>query len=238
MTPRTRAILINSPHNPTGAVMTRAEVEAVAAIAKRHDLWLVSDEVYAALSFESPHVSPASLPGMAERTVVCSSLSKSHAMAGFRVGWVVGPRELCRHLFNLYLCMLYGSPGFIQDAGIAAIREAAGEVERMREIYQRRRDLVAPWLDRLPGLACRKPEGGMFAMADCRATGLSAFDFAKGLLEAQDVAILPGDGFGTQGEGFLRISLGLPDEQLAEACRRIEAYCLSLTAEGTRRASA
>lgn len=238
VTPRTRAILINSPHNPTGAVMTRAEVEAVAAIAKRHDLWLVSDEVYAALSFESPHVSPASLPGMAERTVVCSSLSKSHAMAGFRVGWAVGPRELCRHLFNLYLCMLYGSPGFIQDAGIAAIREAAGEVERMREIYQRRRDLVAPWLDRLPGLACRKPEGGMFAMADCRATGLSAFDFAKGLLEAQDVAILPGDGFGTQGEGFLRISLGLPDEQLAEACRRIEAYCRSLIAEGTRRASA
>lgn len=238
VTPRTRAILINSPHNPTGAVMTREEVEAVAEIARRHDLWLVSDEVYAALSFDSPHVSPGSLPGMAERTVVVSSLSKSHAMAGFRVGWAIGPRAFARHLFNLYLCMLYGSPGFIQDAGIAAIREAEGEVEQMREAYARRRDLVAPWLDRLPGLACRKPEGGMFAMADCRATGLGAFDFAKGLLEAQDVAILPGDGFGQQAEGFLRISLGLPDAALAEACRRIEAYCRSLTAAGTRRASA
>ncbi len=238
VTPRTRAILINSPHNPTGAVMTRAEVEAVAAIAQRHDLWLVSDEVYAALSFDHPHVSPASLPGMAERTVVVSSLSKSHAMAGFRVGWAIGPRALTRHLHNLYLCMLYGSPGFIQDAGIAAIREAGGEVARMRAAYARRRDLVAPWLDRLPGLACRKPEGGMFAMADCRPSGLGAFTFAQGLLEAQDVAILPGDGFGQQGEGFLRISLGLADQSLAEACRRIEAYCLTLSSAGTRRAHA
>ena len=238
ITPRTRVILLNSPHNPTGAAMSRADVEAVAALAQRHDLWLVSDEVYAALSFESEHVSPASLPGMAERTVVVSSLSKSHAMTGWRVGWAIGPLELARHLHNLFLCMLYGSPGFVQDAAIVAIEQASGEVETMRETYRRRRDLVAPWLDRLPGLGCRLPEGGMFCMADCRGSGLSSQDFAIRLLEEESVAILPGDGFGRQAEGFLRISLGLPDETLAEACRRIEAFCGRLAAAGLSAAAA
>ena len=238
ITPRTRAILINSPHNPTGAAMSRADVEAVAALAVKHDLWLVSDEVYAALTFEAPHVSPASLPGLAERTVVVSSLSKSHAMTGWRVGWAIGPLAFARHLHNLFLCMLYGSPGFVQDAAIVAIEQASGEVEIMRETYRRRRDLVAPWLDRLPGLSCRLPEGGMFCMADCRASGLSSQDFATRLLEEESVAILPGDGFGHQAEGFLRISLGLPDEALAEACRRIEAFCLRLNAAAGRRVHA
>ncbi len=230
ITPRTRVILINSPHNPTGAAMRRTEVEAVAALAQRHDLWLVSDEVYAALSFEAPHVSPASLPGMAERTVVVSSLSKSHAMTGWRVGWAIGPLALAQHLHNLYLCMLYGSPGFIQEAAVAAIRQASGEVDVMRATYRRRRDLVAPWLDRLPGLRCRLPDGGMFCMADCRDSGLSSQDFALRLLEEERVAILPGDGFGKQAEGFLRISLGLSEAALTEACRRIEAFCNRLAA--------
>jgi len=238
VTPRSRVILINTPHNPTGAVMTREEVEAVAAIAKAHDLWLVSDEVYASLTYEKAHVSPASLPGMAERTVVVSSLSKSHAMTGWRVGWAIGPESFARHLHNLLLCMLYGSPGFIQDAGVVAIRQASDEIAAMRTAYRRRRDLVAPWLDRLPGLACRLPGGGMFAMADCRASGLSSQDFAVRLLNEENVALLPADGFGKQGEGFLRMSLGLPDEELAEACRRIETFCLRLSAAGTLRARA
>jgi arginine:pyruvate transaminase len=238
VTSKTRVILINTPHNPTGAVMTQAEVETIAAIAKAHDLWLVSDEVYASLTFEKPHVSPASLPGMAERTVVVSSLSKSHAMTGWRVGWAIGPEALARHLHNLLLCMLYGSPGFIQDAAVVAIREASDEIAAMRTAYRRRRDLVAPWLDRLPGLACALSEGGMFVMVDCRASGLSSQDFARRLLDEESVAILPADGFGKQGEGFLRISLGLADEELAEACRRIEAFCGRLSAAGTERARA
>lgn len=225
VTPRTRAILINSPHNPTGAAMSRADVEAVAAIARQHDLWLISDEVYAALCFEGEHVSPAGLPDMAERTVVVSSLSKSHAMTGWRVGWAIGPLPLIRHLHNLFLCMLYGSPGFVQAAAVTAIREASGEAAVMREAYRRRRDLMAPWLDRLPGLSCRLPAGGMFCMADCRASGLSSKDFALRLLEEESVAVLPGDGFGRQTEGFVRLSLGVPDAVLAEACRRIEAFC-------------
>lgn len=235
ITPRTRALLLNSPHNPTGAVISRDEMEAIAALCRQHDLWLVSDEVYAALSFDQPHVSPASLPGMAERTVVVSSLSKSHAMSGWRVGWVVGPVSLAKHLHNLFLCMLYGSPGFIQDAALVALNQVEDEVTAMREAYRRRRDLVTPWLDRLPGLACRKCEGGMFAMADVRATGLSSMDFARALLAEEKVAVLPGDGFGQQAEGFVRISLGLPEAALSEACARIESFALRLSEAGTRR---
>ena len=116
-------MLINSPHNPTGAVIRRAEMEAFAEICRRHDLWLLSDEVYATLVFEGDHVSPASLPGMAERTVTIDSLSKSHAMTGWRLGWAIGSEALMDHLGRLALAMLYGLPGFIQDAGIVALEE-------------------------------------------------------------------------------------------------------------------
>ncbi len=125
VTPRTRVVWINSPHNPTGAVFTATEIEAIAALCRDHDLWLLSDEVYEDLAFARPHVSPWSLPDMADRTVVVSSLSKSHAVPAFRLGWVIGPPALCRHLFNLLLCMTYGSPAFIQDGALAALARGA-----------------------------------------------------------------------------------------------------------------
>ncbi len=224
VTPKTRAILLNTPHNPSGAVLHEAELEAVAALCREKDLWLVSDEVYASLTYGKPHRSPAVLPGMAERCVVINSLSKSHAMTGWRVGWMVGPRELARHLDNLLLCMLYGCPGFIQDAAVTALTEGRGEVARMHTAYSARRDLLAPWLDRLPGLSCASPEGGMFVMLDVRQSGLDAVSFARRLLAEENVAILPGGGFGEQAEGFCRISLGFSAETLTEACRRIEAF--------------
>ncbi|MEO1191633.1 MAG: pyridoxal phosphate-dependent aminotransferase [Pseudomonadota bacterium] len=232
VTPRTRAILLNTPHNPTGAVLSEAELRAVADLCKEKDIWLVSDEVYGALTYDRPHRSPAALPGMAERTAVVSSISKSHAMTGWRVGWVVGPEELAQHLYNLVLCMLYGGPGFIQDAATVALKEGHAEVARMHEAYHRRRDLMAPWLDRLPNLSCASPEGGMFVMLDVRETGLSATDFALGLLREESVAMLPGDGFGTQAEGFCRLSLGFSDALLTEACKRIEAYATRLAEQG------
>ena len=180
VTATTRAILINSPHNPTGAVMTLHELEAVAELCRRHDLWLISDEVYAALQYDGEHVSPTSLPGMAERTVTISSVSKSHAMTGWRVGWLIGPPELVRHAANLSLCMLYGSPGFIQDAATVALTGDLAEVATMRERFRRRRDAVCRRLAGLPGLACTRPKGGMFVMLDVRRTGLSADVFAEG----------------------------------------------------------
>ncbi len=238
VTPRTRVILLNTPHNPTGAVLQPEELEAVAALCRDNDLWLMSDEVYGAVTFDHSHRSPAALPGMAERCVVISSLSKSHAMTGWRLGWAIGPEALTPHLDNLMLCMLYGCPGFIQDAAVAALTDGRSAVAEMRAAYHRRRDLLAPWLDRLPGLSCASPEGGMFAMLDVRQTGMDAESFARGLLAEESVAILPGGGFGEQAEGFCRVSLGFSDETLAEACRRIEAYATRLDAGNTATSAA
>ncbi len=230
VTPKSRVLLLNTPHNPTGAVLQEDELQAVAELCREKDLWLVSDEVYGALTYGRPHRSAAVLPGMAERCVVVSSLSKSHAMTGWRVGWAIGPRALARHLDNLLLCMLYGCPGFIQDAAVTALTQGRDEVSRMHAAYTRRRNLMAPWLDRLPGLSCASPEGGMFVMLDVRQSGLDAVAFARRLLAEESVAVLPGGGFGDQAEGFCRLSLGFSDETLSEACRRIEAFAGRLAA--------
>src|SRR5439155_20990322 len=136
VTPCTRVIWINSPHNPTGVVFTADEVAGIAELCRRRDLWLVSDEVYEDLAFARPHVGAWSLPDMAERTIVVSSLSKSHAMPGFRFGWIVGPPALAGHLFNLLLSMIYGSPGFIQEGALAALKEELPEVAALREDYR------------------------------------------------------------------------------------------------------
>jgi arginine:pyruvate transaminase len=225
---RTRAVLVNSPHNPTGAVIARAEWEALAEICRRHDLWLISDEVYGSLVFEAPHFSPASLPGMAERTVTVDSLSKSHAMTGWRLGWAIGPQELMGHLGHLALCMLYGSPGFVQDAGVVALEQEHAEVPRMLTALRARRDNLHRQLAQVPKLRVELPEAGMFLMVDISRTGMSASDFAFGLLDAERVSVLPGAAFGPQVADYVRINLGAPDSELEEAGRRISAYAQRL----------
>lgn len=228
VTSRTRAILVNSPHNPTGAMLTRRDWEAVAELCRRHDLWLLSDEVYASLTYDGEHVSPAGLPGMGERTVTISSLSKSHAMTGWRIGWAVAPRPLVPHLANLALCMLYGCPGFVQDAALAALEAGPAEVTRMRDTYRRRRDLVHRKLSQAGGLGCHLPAAGMFMMVDIRGTGLGAYAFCDGLLDAKGVSVLAGEAFGPSAAGHVRLSLGTPEPVLEEACDRIVAYARSL----------
>ncbi len=226
--PRSRAVLINSPHNPTGAVIPRAELEALAELCRRHDLWLISDEVYGSLVYEGEHVSPASLAGMAERTVTIDSLSKSHAMTGWRLGWAIAPEGLVGHLGHLALCMLYGSPGFIQDAGITALEKEHAELAAMHAAYRRRRDKLHRQLAQVPALSVALPEAGMFLMVDVSRTGASAQDFAFGLLDAERVAVLPGAAFGPQIASYVRINLGAPDAALEEAGRRIARYALRL----------
>ena len=228
ITPRTRAIWINSPHNPTGAVLTRDEVEAIAALCQRHDLWLLSDEVYEDLAYARPHISPWSLPDMAERTVVVSSLSKSHAIPGFRFGWIIGPTALTRHLFNLLLCMLYGGPPFIQDGALAALTRELPEVASLRDAYQRRGQLLSRILDSAPNCRVTRPEGGMFVMLDVRPTGMASQEFAEALLEREAVAVLPCDGFGPSALGQLRISLTVPEAHLEEAGSRIVRFARSI----------
>jgi len=228
VTPRTRVLWINSPHNPTGAVLAREEIEAVAALCRRHDLWLLSDEVYEDLAFARPHIGAWSLPGMAERTIVVSSLSKSHAVPGFRLGWIVGPKALTGHLFNLVLCMLYGGPPFLQEGALAALKRDLPEVAALREDYRRRAALLAGILAAAPSCRAAAPEGGMFVLLDVRGTGLSADDFARQLLEREAVAALPCDGFGPSAQGHLRLSLTSADARLEEAGRRILRFAQGL----------
>jgi arginine:pyruvate transaminase len=228
ITPQTRVLWINSPHNPTGAVFTRAEVEAVAALCREHDLWLLSDEVYEDLAFARPHTGAWSLSGMAERTVVVSSLSKSHALPAFRLGWVVGPPELIRHLANLLLCLTYGSPAFIQYGALAALRDELPEVAALREDYRRRAALMSELLADAPGCRVIPPEGGMFVLLDIRGTGLGAADFARRLLDGERVAVLPCDGFGPSAAGHLRIALSAPEARLRDAADRILRFARGL----------
>ncbi len=235
VTPRTRAIFLATPCNPTGVTMHRDELQAVASLAIAHDLWVVSDEVYGSLVFDAEHVSIAGLGGMALRTVTVSSLSKSHAMAGFRLGWAVAPAELARHMGNLLLCMTYGAPGFVQDAACQALDDYDAVTDAIRTTYRRRRDLVCGLLSDVPGLRCPVPESGMFVLLDVRATGLTSSEFAWALFRQAGVSVLDAKAFGPSADGFLRMGLVVDDERLAEACRRIKVYAMAVQGNGDSR---
>jgi arginine:pyruvate transaminase len=228
ITPLTRAIWINSPHNPTGAVMTADEVAGICELCRKHDLWLISDEVYETLAFSAPHVSPWSFPEMAERTVVISSLSKSHAAPAMRFGWVIGPPELTGHMFNLVLCMFYGVPRFIQRAALAALKNEPALVVEMKTVYARRAALMSAILSTAPRCRVLSPEAGMFIMLDVRGTGMNGDTFAEKLLGEQRVAVLSCEGFGPSASGHLRISLTASDEVLTEAAEKIVAFSASI----------
>jgi arginine:pyruvate transaminase len=168
------------------------------------------------------------LPRCAERTVVVSSLSKSHALPAFRLGWVVGPPELIQHLANLLLCLTYGSPAFIQYGALAALRDELPEVAALREDYRRRAALMSDLLADAPGCRVIAPEGGMFVLLDVRGAGLGAADFARRLLDSERVAVLPCDGFGPSAAGHLRIALSAPEARLRDAAERILRFARGL----------
>jgi aspartate/methionine/tyrosine aminotransferase len=208
--------------------MTRDELAGIAAIAIEHDLTVIVDEVYGALTFDVPHVSMASLPGMAERTVTVGSLSKTHAMTGWRVGWVVANAELVHHMERLALCMLYGMPGFVQQAALTAIESYAEVTIDMRARYRSRRDLVVAALSGIPKIKVLTPDAGMFVLVDVRETGLTPFDFAWRLFRETGVSTLDATAFGAPAYGFLRIAFTSGEATLAEACRRIDRFVRSL----------
>ena len=224
ITPRTKAIFIATPCNPTGVVMPRVDLERIARLACAHDLWVLSDEVYADLTFEREHISIGSFPGMASRTVTLGSLSKSHAMAGWRLGWVIGPPPLIEHLGRLALCMLYGLPGFVQQAALVALEHKSTIVADMREIYRRRRDIVYERLSQVRRLRCLLPEAGMFVMIDVTGTGLGAHQFSWELFRAQRVSLLDASAFGETANGYVRLGLVVDDRRLIEACERIAEF--------------
>lgn len=223
VTPRTRAILWATPSNPSGVIISQAELNAVAEIARRHDLWLISDEVYAGLApgGRVPSLA-ATLP---ERVVTISSLSKSHSMPGLRAGWLVGPRELVRHADALAQCMLFGLPPFIQEAAITAL-SVAGEAEhRIREFCNTRRDTLLAGLRGIPGIRPTAPDAGMFMLVDVSDTGLSGSQFMRALYERQRVSVMDGAAFGKRTSSFVRICFATQESTIAAACARIRKFC-------------
>jgi arginine:pyruvate transaminase len=228
ITPRTRAIFFANPNNPTGVVLDASEVQALADLAIAHDLWVIEDQVYESLTYGAPHLSLAALPGMIERCVVVASLSKSHAMTGWRIGWVIAEPGLIGHIETLMLCMTYGLPGFLQTAALTALAHHDEITAQMRAVYRRRLDLVIASLEGCPHLSVLKPDAGMFVLVDIRATGLSSLDFAWGLFHATGVAVLDAQAFGAPAAGFVRLSFTLADDRLTDACRRIRGFVSGL----------
>ena len=222
VTPRTRAILLNSPHNPTGTVATAEEVRALGALAERHDLWIVSDEVYSELAFHGPAASPFDEAALAPRTVVVSSISKSHAAPGFRSGWIAASAETAARLLPVAETMLFGNQPFIADATALAVSAPSEVAAGMRAAYARRAALVA---ERLCGrLRVHRPAAGMFALVDVSATGMDGDAYAADLLERQGVSVMPGSAFGDVLRDWVRVALTVPDAVLAAGCDRMLAH--------------
>jgi arginine:pyruvate transaminase len=223
ITPECRVLLLNTPHNPTGAVLTAEEIAEIGAVCRRHDLWIVCDEVYEQLVFDAAFASPFDNPDLAERTVVVSSISKSHAAPGFRSGWAIGPAEFCTRLLSVSETMLFGGQPFIADMTAYALDNPISTAATMRQTYKTRAARFAAALARAPGLVPLPPEAGMFIVVDVSETGMSGEDFAWTLLREELVAVMPGSSFGEEAKGFIRLSLTVPDAHIDEACRRIAA---------------
>jgi arginine:pyruvate transaminase len=218
-----RALLINSPNNPTGAVYSEASLAGIARIAQEAGLWVISDEVYDTQVWSGRHVPIASLPGMADRVLTVGSLSKSHAMTGSRLGWVAGPVEVVQHLITLATHTTYGVPGYIQEAGLFALSQGPEAEAAVAAPFRRRRQMLLDRIAGLEGLRAVPPEGAMYVMLDVRATGLSGHDFAARLLEEARVAVMPGESFGRAAAGHVRVALTLPDPEFIEAVDRLAA---------------
>jgi arginine:pyruvate transaminase len=221
ITPRSRVLLLNTPSNPTGAVLSPQEIDAIGEVCERHDLWIVCDEVYADLTFEARFSSPFDRPQLRDRSVSVASISKSHALPGFRAGWAACPTALTPHVTAVAEAMNFGSQPFIADAVAVALSQEHPEVVLMKRTFHERAAAMVAALAGSPAVNVHMPEGGMFVMADIRATGLSGVEFAWKLLDERSVVVMPGESFGSRGAGHIRLALTVQSDVMAEACRRI-----------------
>jgi len=220
---RTRAIVWATPNNPSGVVFHEAELEVIAALAREHDLWLISDEVYAGLA-PGGRV-PSLAARLPERVITLGSLSKSHAMTGWRAGWLVGPREMVRHAEALVMCMLFGLPGFIQEAAITALAVADEAERRTREYCDLRRRRFVAQLEGAPLVRPVVPEAGMFMLLDVRGTGMTGYEFMRALYESERVSVMDGAAFGHQTASFVRICFATDEDTIDRACARLRRFC-------------
>ena len=221
---RTRAIFFASPSNPTGIALNPDELECIAGLARAHDLWIVADEVYGDFVYEGAFHPAAAVDGIEDRLITIGSLSKSYAMSGWRVGWAVAPDAMIANLEKLALCMLYGLPGFIQQAGAEALRRCDDELARMAAVYRQRRDYLYDAFGAMPGLQPLLPDAGMFMLVDVRGTGLPVAEFTRQLYAATGVSLLDATAFGASAAGHVRVSSTVADDELCEACRRIASF--------------
>ncbi|MEX0307694.1 MAG: pyridoxal phosphate-dependent aminotransferase [Ruegeria sp.] len=215
------SLLINSPNNPTGVVYSPKTLSSIAELCQRRDLWLISDEVYDTQVWEGEHLSPRALPGMAERTLVMGSMSKSHAMTGSRCGWIVAPEDVIAHLINLATHTTYGVPGFIQDAASFALSKGQALEEKIAEPFRRRRSLALEVLAAQQAVSLIPAQGAMYLMLDITATGLSGEAFANALLDTHAIAVMPGESFGAAAAGHIRVAMTIADDKFATSLRTL-----------------
>ena len=221
---KTQVIFVNTPGNPTGAIIARETLASLASLCLERGIWLVCDEVYSMFTYEKPHISLRACAARLDNIVVIDGLSKSHAMSGWRMGWVVAPVELTRQLGNFAAMSIFGCPQFIQDAAAFALNNDEYYVREMRVKYQNRRDLVCARLKQMPGIKYLCPESGMFIMVDVSHFYEDDKVFAQKLLDAENVSVLPGSAFGSSTKGHVRFSLVQPEEVLLEGCKRLEKF--------------
>ena len=232
VTPRTRMLVINSPANPTGGVLTRADLEAIAELAIRHDLVVLADEIYGRILYDGEeHVSIASLPGMAERTIVLDGFSKTFAMTGWRLGYAIVPPPLIQTYGQLIINTISCAPTFAQVGAVEALRGPQGPIDDMVVEFRARRDLVVAGLNDIPGIRCLLPKGAFYAFPEISGTGLTGAEMANRLLNEVDVCVLAGTAFGGIGTNHIRISYANSRENLTKALGRIRGFVDGLPAE-------
>lgn len=231
ITPKSKALILSFPNNPTGAVMTKEDLEAIAEVIVRHDLLVITDEIYSELSYTGKkHYSLIDLPGMVERTIYINGFSKAYAMTGWRLGYCCGPEEILAQMVKIHQFAIMAAPTMSQYAGTMALKNGASDVEMMRDSYNQRRRYLMAELERL-GIPCFEPFGAFYIFPNISQFGLSSEEFASRLIREHKVAVVPGSAFGQSGEGFVRVSYAYSIEELKQAFERIERFITELRAE-------
>ena len=235
ITPRTKALVLPYPNNPTGAVMERSDLEAIAEVLRGTDIMVISDEIYSELTYGMHHTSIANIPDMYERTIVINGFSKSHAMTGWRMGYVCGPAPVIQQMLKLHQFGIMSAPTTSQYAAIEAMRNGDGDIEKMRDEYDGRRRYLVEGLRRI-GLPCFEPKGAFYVFPDIRSTGLSSDDFCERFLMEEKVAVISGTAFGPGGEGFIRCCYATSMKDIAEALTRMDNFLTNLRKKQARAA--
>ena len=223
ITDKTKMIVIVNPSNPTGGVLSRETLEKLSQLAIKNDLLVVADEIYSQLVYDdTKHVSIASLPGMKERTITLGGFSKAYSMTGWRLGYMCAPRGIIAACVRVHQYTITCASSFVQEAAVTALRDCADDVEAMRQEYQRRKDYAVKALNEIDGISCNDPQGAFYIFVNVKSLGMSSMEVAEYFLEEAKVAMVPGSAFGSEGEGYLRLSYACSYEDLQEAIRRIK----------------